>query len=277
MNKIKKIFLELAGFLLASLLVFALLSLLISPAENKLSKHSQRQVKTLYYVAIGDSLTEGVGDATSQGGFVPLLAQNIQNGSNVSVDFQNFGHAGDTSTQIYEKIKQKQIQSALKEADFITLTVGGNDVMKVVRDNASHLSDLTVSDFTKPSQSYQKQIQMIFDNIRKVNKKAHIYVLGIYNPFYLNFPQITALQEIIDNWNKATEKVVQEQENISFVPINDLLYKGIDGKQGISETESDSANVSNDLLFTGDHFHPNNIGYQIMANAVFEKYQQVNN
>lgn len=32
----------------------------------------------LHYIAIGDSLTEGVGDQTKQGGFVPLVANDLK-------------------------------------------------------------------------------------------------------------------------------------------------------------------------------------------------------
>ena len=46
-----------------------------TPAGNRLKEEVQDQDKIVNYVALGDSLTEGVGDATGQGGFVPLLAK----------------------------------------------------------------------------------------------------------------------------------------------------------------------------------------------------------
>ncbi|USI66037.1 SGNH/GDSL hydrolase family protein [Lactococcus petauri] len=272
MNKKLKIILELAGFLLASLLVFCLLSLMSTPAGNRLKEEVQDQDKIVNYVALGDSLTEGVGDATGQGGFVPLLAKKVENQTTGKVESQNFGHAGDTSTQIYEKMQDREIQTAIKNADFITLTVGGNDVMKVIRDNAAHLSKLKEKDFEQPARNYQNELKKIFETIRLNNPKAHVYVLGIYNPFYMNFPNITALQTIINNWNIATEETVKEEKNTSFIAINDLLYKGIGGEKGISESQSQI----NDLLYTADSFHPNNIGYQIMADAVFKEYQVIN-
>ncbi|WP_285016893.1 SGNH/GDSL hydrolase family protein [Lactococcus garvieae] len=272
MNKKLKTFLELAGFLLASLLVFCLLSLMSAPAGNRLKEQAQEQHKILNYVALGDSLTEGVGDATGQGGFVPLLAKEIEDQTLSKVEPQNFGHAGDTSTQIYDKMQDREIQAAIKDADFISLTVGGNDVMKVIRDNAAHLSKLKEKDFEQPARNYQKELKKIFETIRQNNPEAHVYVLGIYNPFYINFPNITALQTIINNWNIATEETVKEEKNMSFIAINDLLYKGIGGEKGISESQSQA----NDLLYTADSFHPNNIGYQIMADAVFKEYQVIN-
>lgn len=232
--------------------------------------------KSFSYTAVGDSLTEGVGDLTNQGGFVPLLSKKIENKYNVSVTAQNFGHAGDTSSQEYNKIKKSsQIQTALKKADFITITVGGNDVVKVIRENTAHLSTLTVKDFKKPAKAYQKQLAEMFDLIRSYNKTAHIYVIGVYNPFYLNFPDITAIQDVISLWNDSTESVVAKEKKMSFVAINDQIYKGINNEDGVT-ADTTSTDISNDALFTGDHFHPNNVGYQIMANAVFSDYQKVN-
>ena len=82
------------------------------------------------------------------------------------------------------------------------------------------------------------------------------------------------MQEIVDNWNQATEEMVQEQKRAYFIPINDLLYKGRGDEVGVtggdSETTGSSASKEdlNNLLYEEDRFHPNNLGYQIMAGAV---------
>ena len=281
-----------AGFLLAILLILGGLLVLVPKAGNEFSSQTAAKAaasqQTLRYAALGDSLTEGVGDATGQGGFVPLLAKEIENDQlNLTVTSQNFGKAGDTSSQIYHRMTtQAKIEKGLKNAQLITITVGGNDVMKVLRDNIDKISTMDAADFKKPEKAYQKRLRKIFADIRKNNPKAQIYVLGIYNPFYLNFPNITVMQDIINNWNEATQAVVKSQAKAYFVPINDLLYKGANGQKAVAET-SDSettgssssaapAEVQNNLLYTGDHFHPNNIGYQLMADAFYKRYEKVN-
>jgi len=274
-KQIKKIGLGIAGFLLAVLLIFGIFWLVFPKPANRIDLvKSAKAASSLHYTALGDSLTEGVGDATKQGGFVPLFAKDVENDKKTSVDFENYGKAGDTSEQIYDRMmSQSKITDSLKSADVITLTVGGNDVLKVIRDNFDKISTLKASDFDGPSKTYQGELQKIFTAIRKVNPKAQIYVLGIYNPFYLNFPQITVMQDVINQWNQATQSVVQNEKNAYFVPINDLLYKGQNGQKGISDSGDGE---KNDLLYTGDNFHPNNIGYQIMAQAVFKAYQGEN-
>ena len=114
----------------------------------------------------------------------------------------------------------------------------------------------------------------------KENKTLPIYITGIYNPFYLNFPEMTEMQTIVDNWNRSTEEVSKEYDNVYFVPVNDLLYKGINGKGGVTSSDETSQSTKssqdslNDALFEEDHFHPNNTGYQIMSDAILKRINQ---
>ncbi|SDO71988.1 Lysophospholipase L1 [Streptococcus equinus] len=274
MNK-KKNFLTGFAFFLASLLLFIVIfNVLIPKSDSELTKKDflAQEAKQFRYVAIGDSLTEGVGDTTNQGGFVPILSQSLTETYNYQVSYNNYGVSGNTSQQILTRMKDKQeIQKSLEKADMMTLTVGGNDVMAVIR---KHLTELSVSTFKKPAKSYQDRLRQIIELARAENEDLPIYILGIYNPFYLNFPDMTEMQDIINNWNDATETVTEEYDNVYFVPINDQLYKGIDGQEGIVSTSGDQTTVINDALFSGDHFHPNNIGYQIMSDVTMEKINE---
>ncbi len=273
----KKLMLGLAFFLASLLLSIFTFNVIISKSDSKLTKRDflSEKLTKFNYVAIGDSLTQGVGDTSNQGGFVPILAQNLTDTYNYDVSFSNYGVSGNTSKQILTRMQEKKdIQKSLSKADFMTLTVGGNDVMTVIRKNFTNLS---VSTFTKPAKNYQDCLRQIIDLARAENKDLVIYVLGIYNPFYLNFPQMTKMQEIIDNWNNVTEKVTAEYDNVYFVPINDALYKGVNGEEGIVATSGDQTTVVNDALFGEDHFHPNNIGYQIMSDKIKERINETKN
>ncbi len=125
-----------------------------------------------------------------------------------AVETENYGVNGERSDQILKRVKTKEeIRNNIKTADFITLTVGGNDLMKVIQNN---LFRLTVNSFKKPLKNYQENVTELLEEFRSLNKTAPIYILGIYNPFYLNFPEITDMQTIVNNWNKGTETVTKK-------------------------------------------------------------------
>lgn len=267
-------------FLISCIGIFLILFFTL-PKAQPLLVSSVKQADTvnnkevIHYVAIGDSLTEGIGDSTNSGGFVPLLAKDLEKQLKLNgVQVDNYGKNGDRSDQILKRIKKsEEIQKSITSADVITLTFGGNDLMKIVKGD---IFSLTEKSFDKPLKSYQKGVTKLLDEIRSYNEQAPIYVVGIYNPFYLYFPEITEMQEIVNNWNKGTEKVVGEFSNAYFIPINDLLYKGSGGDVGIvSEGTISSSEAmqdgTNDVLYEEDHFHPNNLGYQIIASTVKNK------
>ena len=224
------------------------------------------------YVALGDSLTQGVGDTTNQGGFVSLLAQDMENNLGVQMKTSNFGVSGNTSQQILTRLKEdKDLQEALSQADFMTLTVGGNDVRKVV---LNHILDLSLSDFDEPAKEYEANVEEIITLARKKNPNLPIYILGIYNPFYLNFPELTEMQTVVNRWNTQTQNISQKYQGVYFIPINDLLYKGIDGQTGVADLSDGKLVITNDALYSEDSFHPNNTGYEIMKKAVLEKINE---
>ncbi len=167
---------------------------------------------------------------------MPILAGDLEDRYDLNnLVTKNYGVAGERSDQILKRVKNDEdLRQDLSQADLITLTVGGNDVLKVIQSNFFGLS---IETFTEPMEDYKERLKDLFAQIRDLNSDAPIYVLGIYNPFYLNFPEITDMQTIIDNWNKQTETFVNQQEKAFFIPINDLLYKGLSDEVGIADTE----------------------------------------
>ena len=116
----------------------------------------------------------------------------------------------------------------------------------------------------------------MYTEIRVLNPNAPIYQLGIYNPFYKSFSEIEEMQEIVDYWNEGSKEFVDAQENAFFVPINDEIYNGLPelGTSTSGTTDSSlSKNALNDLISEEDSFHPNNLGYQIIANAFRAKME----
>ncbi|HFI0238858.1 TPA: SGNH/GDSL hydrolase family protein [Streptococcus suis] len=267
----RKLIQDFVLFLLFTLAAIFLFHQILPSASSRLTNQEilVAEKTEFHYVALGDSLTEGVGDTTGQGGFVPLLAQSLTNDYGYEVDYQNFGISGNTSNQILKRMKEKQeLKTALQEANLLTITVGGNDLRKVIIKN---ITNLKLSTFDKPAKEYGKRLESIIQVARKDNPTLPIYVIGIYNPFFLSLPELTEMQVIVDKWNTTTEETVAKYENVYFVGINDLLYRGLEGEAGISQLNQSQ---SNNLLFEEDQFHPNNTGYEIIKKAVLEKMNE---
>ncbi|HFI0562812.1 TPA: SGNH/GDSL hydrolase family protein [Streptococcus suis] len=267
----RKLIQDFVLFLLFTLAAIFLFHQILPSASSRLTNQEilVAEKTEFHYVALGDSLTEGVGDTTGQGGFVPLLAQSLTNDYGYEVDYQNFGISGNTSNQILKRMKEKQeLKTVLQEANLLTITVGGNDLRKVIIKN---ITNLKLSTFDKPAKEYGKRLESIIQVARKDNPSLPIYVVGIYNPFFLSLPELTEMQVIVDKWNTTTEETVAKYENVYFVGINDLLYRGLEGEAGISQLNQSQ---SNNLLFEEDQFHPNNTGYEIIKKAVLEKMNE---
>ena len=239
--------------LVAAVATLTILFLTIPKAESRIRvvrDESQNYKKSVHFVAVGDSLTEGVGDETKRGGYVPLVTDALQQKYELtSVEKDNYGVSGERSDQILKRVKKdSDLRSSLASADLITMTVGGNDLFQAFQKN---LTAKTAKQFNRPIKKYGEYVTDILAEMRELNPKAPIYV--------------------VDNWNKETERLTKEMSNCFFVPVNDLLYKGIATKDSAETSTSSTSEVKNDALYDEDNFHPNNLGYQLMATAIQEK------
>ena len=201
--------------------------------------------KEIKIISAGDSLTEGVGDSTKNGGYLPYLRTLLEEEKGIKeVDFYNFGVKGNRTTQLLKRLQKEEITDKLSRADLVILTIGGNDIMKVVKDN---ISNLQLSVFDKEREGYINNLYQIMNTIIRVNPDAYIVLVGVYNPFSQWFSDIKELDQIVSNWNVASQQVVANYPNAYFVRIEDLFR---------NPTES--------LLHT-DNFHPNDKGYELIA------------
>ncbi|MGK0606305.1 SGNH/GDSL hydrolase family protein [Enterococcus gilvus] len=259
--------------LVTAVVTLLILFLTIPKAESRIRvvrDESQNYKKSVHFVAVGDSLTEGVGDQTKRGGYVPLVADALQQKYGLtSIEKNNYGVSGERSDQILKRVKKDtDLRSSLTSADFITMTVGGNDLFQAFQKN---LTAKNAKQFDRPIKKYGEHVKNILEEMRELNPNAPIYIIGIYNPYFLNFPDIKAMQTVVDNWNDETQSLTKETKNCFFVPVNDLLYKGIATKDSGQTNESSNSEVKNNALYDEDNFHPNNLGYQLMATAIQEK------
>jgi lysophospholipase L1-like esterase len=199
-------------------------------------------------VAIGDSLTEGVGDETENGGYVGILKHTFED-NNLNINVENFGKKGNRSDQLLKRLDKEEIASAIKEADTVLITIGANDIMKVLKSN---FMNVTMEPFQEERLKYIERLTAIINKINDLNPDTQIYLIGFYNPFERHFGEIKELGMIIDNWNNDGKSLAEEYDNVSYIPTKDLF-----------------SNSTVNLL-AEDEFHPNTRGYKLMAKRVLE-------
>lgn len=205
-------------------------------------------------VTLGDSLTEGVGGPAKKGGYLPYLKERLEKKKGIqTADLLNFGVGGNRTTQLLDRLETKEIADAVKQADLIIITIGGNDMMKVVSEN---ISSLEVEDFKQESKLYGEHLNQIMMKIRQLNQTSSIALLGLYNPFTNWFSDIEEINEVIDDWNTTSQTILSQYEDAYYVEVFELFERNID-----------------ELLYK-DHFHPNDKGYQLIAEEIYSKLDE---
>ena len=256
-------------FFIAFILTISLTSWIFPESKSLLTKqdgkHEYSTDKTLHITSIGDSLTQGVGDETNSGGYIPYLSKELKYIYNFkNIHIENYGVSGNRTTQLINRIEKTiEIQKSIESSDIILITIGANDLLKIIKDNV--FNDLKIEDIKEHTGDYINNLSSLYNTIRKYNNDCAIYQLGIYNPYYINFPDLTQMQAIVSLWNDTTLDLVESKDYSYFIPINDEIYQG----SGIGPNSD-----INDLLSQDDYFHPNNTGYQIMAKVFRDKIQE---
>ncbi|MDR3240878.1 MAG: GDSL-type esterase/lipase family protein [Lactobacillaceae bacterium] len=271
------------------LLVVLLFSVFTPTVEAKTTKLTVK--KSINLVTIGDSLTEGIGDTKKQGGYEKRTAKLLEQTYPVTVKTANYGKAGDRSDQILARIKKNP--SALKviaKADVIVMTAGGNDLQQelfklvTTKDAADILPKVD-----KQTTNYHKSLNQLVSYVRTKNKTAPIFLFGNYNPLYVYLANRPDLNNAVHLYNGVNWAVTKEHKKMYYVTIfKTLTYgqyqtktaqkalakesaeaaKGSTKNKLVEETLNGPNNEKNEYITTEDHYHPNDLGYDKMSQAL---------
>jgi lysophospholipase L1-like esterase len=207
-------------------------------------------VRTSYltYVALGDSLTVGVGASFLAPGFVGRYIRLTEEKLNKHVFANIYAKSGIETGGVRKIVESPALHEKIKRANIITLSAGGNDLINASKDfvETGEITELT--DSIKECHSNMVQI------IRKINelKKEcsipyRVYLLNLYNPL----PDIP----LADKWVRLFNLHLNSFDNGSTIRVADL-YSVFKGRQ-------------DELLSRRDHIHPNDFGYQEIAKTLF--------
>lgn len=92
------------------------------------------------YVAIGDSITQGTGMKEKKNCFVTQFTKQLHNDTPELTSY-NYGKQGDTITDTLTKVREdKDLRNRLSDATYISITTGGNDILKIASDTAKNIT-----------------------------------------------------------------------------------------------------------------------------------------
>lgn len=203
--------------------------------------------ESLFYLALGDSLTRGIGDEESRYGWTGRLADEMVRWPAISsVELDNRGKNGRRSDQLLKLLEKGHYDEQLQKADLLSISIGGNDVMKVIKKDLFSLNSTTP--FEQELEEYRTRYEAIIRYIRAHNAEAPLMILGFYNPFTLITDEHNSFNDMMKRFNSVMESQALQDVNACFIPVDDLFL------------------TNDDLVYHTDFFHPNAQGYDNMTN-----------
>jgi len=193
------------------------------------------------YIAVGDSLSRGVGSSKGRG-FVSLVGNDLKD--NKTIDrFQNLGVSGARIEDLLEQLEQKEIKKTLKNAKIISISIGGNNLFN----SGEVLKEFSEEKTLSVLKSEIPNLEKVFKSIRKNNPDAIVLYVGLYNPFRQSDDE-DSFDSIVQNWNEDARKL------------------GLKYKIKVVDTFNLVNNPKRDL--SSDVFHPNDATYKQIADSM---------
>jgi lysophospholipase L1-like esterase len=213
-----------------------------------------KEAKEIRIVALGDSLTKGTGDHTGEG-YVKQVAEGLRVQWKKPVKIvNNLAINGLRADQLADRLDSDQgFAYALKSANLILLTIGGNDLFYNARakNTGRRLSAFSMMGLTTEIPAALKRFEQVIKELNTINSTAKIVYVGLYNPFY-DIEELRGGSLGVQQWNEQAYTLLHSHPNMIMIPTFDLF----EGK--IAE------NLSN------DHFHPNHQGYGKIASRILD-------
>lgn len=211
-------------------------------------RSSSASTKGINLVALGDSITHGVGDPAKKG-YIEDVKVKLEDLQNIPVKLSNFAIPRYSTDKVLEQLQDKKITAQIKQANYIILFIGTNDFRK----SADYqFNPLDVKKINEGKVTFTTNLNKILENIRKGNPWAPIFILGLYQP-YVEYSNHKEILSTIKDWNNGIIEVAGNFQRTSFVPTLDLFQ---DKPKG---------------TYFSDSLHPNPAGYKLIANRLSEK------
>lgn len=275
MKQVKQVLFSIIIFGVAAFVAFFVLTTVVDQnGEEETTEEETLSQRSIELVALGDSLTEGVGDSTNRGGYVPLVSESLREHEQINrVSTRNHGVAGDTTQDLLNLLQgDEQVQQSVSQSTTIAMTIGANDIVGTFRTVGLNSS---LEDFEETLEQFEANLEEILSEIYSLNEDVDVFLFGLYNPYHYYFSEFEELQAVFDLWDETMEGYANENDQLHFVEI-DSLFNPDDMEVATGEEVEDLDDISDveddthPYLYEEDLFHPNDAGFQLMADALYE-------
>lgn len=239
------------------------------------------------YVAIGDSITQGTGMKEKENCFVNQFTKLLQDDIPELTSY-NYGKQGDTITDTLTKVREdKELRKRLSNATYISITTGGNDILKIASDTAKNITHTNYRKAKKIPKYIKNEnvAKMILLYLQKGSTKEKLN--DFLNTFTENYhalleelialnPNAIILNQTIYNPASGSEYESLAQA-IDYVTvkmnavISDEVYEQDSERILLTDTYALFKNQAlRYVRIMKDDIHPTKEGHQLIADSLYE-------
>ena len=237
-------------FLLATISVF-----LIYKSLNSNSKK-------INYIAIGDSLAEGMNSyGVISYGYADYLAGYLEEKGRLMFYTKAFAKSGYTTKNVLDDIENNKkvivnnqtisIKEALRESDLVTISIGANDFMRGI--SITNITSVisNINDAKTKVDTIAIEVEKVVKEIKKYAKED-IILISYYNPLPRLIPVRKQINEIVEYSNSIYKEICIKEE-ITCLDIFEKFDK-----------------AGSDYLPNTMDIHPNNKGYEKISDELIK-------
>jgi lysophospholipase L1-like esterase len=200
-----------------------------------------------FLLVLGDSLARGTGDETGKGFAADVHEALKKRGP---LDVANVAVNGAESSDVLRMLDSENVRRLVASADWILLSVGGNDLSHALPREATMPSS-PLEEIGAARARYASNLRQILSLLREASSRAPVYVVGLYDPFGDEGPRARMGASVILSWNTLIEETALSFPKVFVVPTFDL-FQGRPDRLAV------------------DRFHPNGKGHQAIADRILQ-------